>query len=128
MRLTALVALAGLPFVLLAAPAPKAGPPRLLVVASYKDGNWDIYLVQPGTGEVKNLTENKAADTEPVWSSDGRQLAFTKILRRDVRSGRPVESDIYVMNADGSGQRNLTRTPGAGSHESVPVWSTAQKK
>ena len=59
---------------------------------------------------------------EPVWSSDGRKLAFTKILRRD-----PAESDIYVMNADGSGQRNLTRTPGAGSHESVPAWSPAQK-
>ena len=34
---------------------------------------------------------------------------------------------VYVMNADGSGQRNLTRTPGAGSRESVPVWSPAQR-
>ena len=32
---------------------------------------------------------------------------------------------MYVMNADGSGQRNLTRHPG---HDSDPEWSPDGKK
>jgi TolB protein len=84
----------------------------------------EVWVMNADGSEARMLAQDGA---EPVWSPDGGRLAFTKILRRDVRSRRPVESDIYVMNADGSGQRNLTRTPGAGSHESVPVWSPAQK-
>jgi Tol biopolymer transport system component len=50
---------------------------------------------------------------QPSWSPDGAKLAFER------------QSDIYVMTADGSGQRNLTR--GSGRRESSPVWSPAQK-
>ena len=50
---------------------------------------------------------------QPSWSPDGAKLAFER------------QSDIYVMNADGSGQQNLTR--GAGRRESSPVWSPAQR-
>ena len=85
---------------------------------------FEVWVMNADGSEARMLAQDSA---EPVWSSDGGKLAFTKILRRDLRSGGPVESDIYVMNADGSGQRNLTRTPGAGSHESVPAWSPAQK-
>jgi Tol biopolymer transport system component len=51
--------------------------------------------------------------SQPSWSPGGRKIAFT------------TQSDIHVMNADGSGQRNLTRA--AGRRESQPVWSPAQK-
>ena len=40
-------------------------------------------------------------------------------------SERDGNAEIYIMNADGSGQRNLTRT--RGRHESGLVWSPAQK-
>ena len=59
--------------------------------------------------EVRRLAKDGA---QPVWSPDGRKIAFEK------------QSDIYVMNADGSGQRNLTRA--AGRRESSPVWSPAR--
>jgi TolB protein len=103
-RFAALIALAATPF-LLAAPVPKAGPPRLLVVSSAKDGNWEIYLVQPGTGETKNLTENKAADTEPVWSPDGARIAFI--------SDRAGFRDVWTMKADGTDARQLTEKLGS---------------
>ena len=48
----------------------------------------------------------------PAWSPDGRKLAFV--------SGRDGNSEIYVMNADGSGQENLTRQPASDSN---PAWS-----
>ena len=43
----------------------------------------------------------------PAWSPDGRKIAF--VSRRD------GNSEIYVMNADGSAQENLTRTGDAPS-------------
>ena len=39
--------------------------------------------------------------TAPAWSPNGRKIAFAV-----------APAEIYVMNADGSGQRNLTRSPG----------------
>ena len=46
-----------------------------------------------------------------VWSPDGRRIAFTRTPRP--RPAGPccdaTPKNIYVMNADGSGQRSLTR-------------------
>ncbi len=53
----------------------------------------------------------------PAWSPDGRKLAF--VSRRD------GNSEIYVINADGSGQENLTRQPASDSH---PSWSPDGRK
>ena len=53
----------------------------------------------------------------PAWSPDGRKLAF--VSRRD------DSSEIYVMNADGSAQENLTRQPASDSH---PSWSPDGRK
>src|SRR4051794_33886107 len=88
-----------------AAPAPKAGPPRVIAVASNKGGNWDIYLVQPGTGEVKNLTQSKAANSNPVWSPDGKRIAFA--------SDREGGLDIWTMAADGTDVQQLTKKQGS---------------
>ena len=38
----------------------------------------------------------------PVWSPDGQKIAYTSW--KGPPSGKP---DLYVMNADGSGQRSL---------------------
>jgi TolB protein len=48
----------------------------------------------------------------PVWSPDGRRIAFS--------SDRHGSAQIWVMNADGSGQRALTRLP---SGSAFPAWS-----
>ena len=53
----------------------------------------------------------------PAWSPDGRKLAF--VSRRD------GNSEIYVINADGSGQENLTQHPARDSH---PSWSRDGRK
>jgi TolB protein len=53
----------------------------------------------------------------PAWSPDGRKLAF--VSRRD------GNSEIYVMNADGSDQENLTRQQASDSN---PTWSRDGRK
>ena len=46
------------------------------------------------------LTRNNAADYSPAWSPDGERLAFV--------SDRDGQNEIYVMNADGSHQTQMT--------------------
>jgi TolB protein len=57
-------------------------------------------------------SRDRANELEPSWSPDGKRIAFT----RQTGAG----FDVYVMNADGTGQRNLTRSP---ADESDPAWS-----
>jgi TolB protein len=53
-----------------------------------------------------------ARDGSPAWSPDGQQIAFY--------SERDGRGDIYVMNADGSGEQRLTDTA---ADEGYPSWS-----
>lgn len=71
-----------------------------LVYSANVNGNRDIYSITFPAGQVKQLTTHSASDASPAPSPDGKQIAFVS-----ERDGRP---EIYVMNADGTGQRRLT--------------------
>lgn len=78
-----------------------------------------LVLVDLATGASKELTpEPDAAFEVARWSPDGRQLAV-------VRSANPAEagtrSDVFVMNPDGSGLRNLSQHP---AEDFDPRWSS----
>ena len=75
--------------------------PGLIVYASDEMGNYDIFTLDPDTGEIVQLTDDPATDTHPMWSPDGEQIVFS--------SDRDGDFEIYVMNADGSDVQQLTR-------------------
>ena len=59
-------------------------------------------------GRLLDLIESAPAGPElqtPVWSPDGRRIAF---LSRGSGNNGPYDNGLYVVNADGSGQRRLT--------------------
>lgn len=60
----------------------------------------DIYKVDAAGGEAVRLTSASAYDASPVWSPDGRQLAFA--------SDRAGSMDVYVMSSEGGVARRLT--------------------
>jgi dipeptidyl aminopeptidase/acylaminoacyl peptidase len=64
-----------------------------------------------GTAAAKGAIKLAASAGEPAWSPDGRRIAFF--------ADRNGSDDIYVMNADGSGQIRLTTT----GTNFAPTWS-----
>ena len=63
-------------------------------------------------GDDITLTTVGGADLKPVWSPNGRKIAFM--------SKRDVDFDIYVADADGGNVRQLTDDPG---NDFNPPWS-----
>ena len=59
-----------------------------------------VRLTIAAADSLTQLTDNNALDSNPAWSPDGRRVAF--------QSDRDGNIEIYVMNADGSGQTRLT--------------------
>ena len=78
-----------------------------------------IWTVRPdGSGE-RRLTRTRFGDSDPVWSPDGRRIAFVRRFADDV-SFPERDSELMVMNADGSRLRRLTRNA---VPERSPAWS-----
>ena len=68
-----------------------------------------------GTGAPKQLTDSSSEiDSNPAWSPDGTQIAFSR------RNSWDNNYDVFVMNADGSGVRPIAETPAV---DFKPTWS-----
>jgi Tol biopolymer transport system component len=73
----------------------------------------DLYVSRSDGTNRRRLTDDPARDRGPAWSPDGRQIAFF--------SDRSGSYEIWTINADGTGLRQLTNTPGA--NRSGILWS-----
>lgn len=70
------------------------------------ESNWDLWVMNADGSKQTALTRTSEDEFDPVWSPDGTTIAFS-------RSGA-----LYVMNADGTGQRRLSD-----GHGRFPDWS-----
>jgi hypothetical protein len=83
-----------------------------IVFYSERDGNPEIYTMNPGGGNLKRLTNDPAQDICPAFSPDGNRIAFS--------SNRDGNSEIYTMKRDGTDLKRVTNTP---ENELAPDWS-----
>ena len=77
---------------------------------SSRSGRSGVYVMNAGVPTL--LTDAPQAVSKPAWSPDGTRLAFTCV----VDSGN---SDICVINANGTGFTRLTSDPG---QDALPAW------
>src|SRR5690606_6716176 len=94
--------------------APRFSPDGQQVIMSRlrEDANSNIFTMDLRSRATSQRTDSAATDTSPSHSSGGSQVVCT--------SDRGGRAEIYVMGADGSGQRRISF--GDGSY-STPVWS-----
>ncbi|PYT66568.1 MAG: translocation protein TolB [Acidobacteria bacterium] len=74
--------------------------------------NYDLYIMDPASQQLLELTRDQGRNERPSWAPDGRHLVF-----ESTRSG---ERQIWTMLADGSQAHQLT----TGGHNESPNWST----
>lgn len=84
-----------------------------IAYVSFEDKKPVIYVQNMLNGSRRVLANFKGSNSAPAWSPDGSKVAL--VLTRDNNG-----SQLYMMNADGSGLKRLTS---GGGIDTEPSWS-----
>jgi TolB protein len=110
---------------------------RKIVFTSLKGGDLDIYVMNVDGSGLRQLTHQVGYDGGPWWSPDGKQIvyrayhpatstelkAYSDLLAQ--RLVRPNKMDLWLMDADGGNQRQITHL---GAASFGPSWTADGKK
>ncbi len=89
-----------------------------IVFQSDRDGNYNLWIMNPDGSDLKNLTNlslsntGAGANVDPVPSPDGKQIAF--------ESTRDGNGEIYVVDIETKVQQNVTKNK---ANDYSPAWS-----
>ncbi|MEO7684501.1 MAG: protein kinase [Gemmatimonadaceae bacterium] len=92
---------------------------RQIAFASQRNGGHDIFVMNADGSQQRRVTNFGALGLQamsPTWDPDGKRITF---------NSRGKQTDIYVINLDGSGLVQLTEDPGGASQ---PAWSPDGEK
>lgn len=92
--------------------------PKILFTSS-RDGNREIYIMNPDGSEQVRLTQHPANDLQAVWSPMGERILFV--------SDRGGERDLYTMNPDGTNVRRVFKRK-IEAWRTSPTWSPDGKQ
>jgi Tol biopolymer transport system component len=93
---------------------------KTIVWTSMKDGDLDIYAMNTDGTHVRRLTDEQGYDGGPFFSPDSKRIVYRASHPRDPEEVarykallaqqlvEPGQLEIFVMNADGSGKRQVT--------------------
>jgi eukaryotic-like serine/threonine-protein kinase len=71
-----------------------------VIFSSNRSGNIDLWIVEPGTGALSQLTDDPANDWDPAFSPDGNHILWS--------SDRGGHMEIWISEADGSQARQVS--------------------
>lgn len=97
----------------------KAPTTPKILFTSTRDGNREVYLMNPDGSEQVNLTQHRADDQGAVWSPSGEQILFV--------SDRGGVRDLYLMDADGANVRRVFKFKIEAIRQG-PTWSPDGKQ
>ncbi len=84
-----------------------------IVFQSDRTGVPQVYVMSADGSDLRQLTDLSLGAETPVWSPDGKLIAFAAYVGE-------ADNDVFVMAADGTNPRRLTHGPGYDGH---PHWS-----
>lgn len=90
--------------------------PKILFTSS-RDGNREIYIMNPDGSEQVNITRHPSDDLDATWSPSGDQILFA--------SDRDGVRDLYLMDPDGT---NVQRIFKKETYRKDPTWSPNGKQ
>ena len=99
----------------------KAPDTPKIAFASSRDGNREIYLMNPDGSEQVNITNHRANDISPVWSPTGEHILFAS----DREQKAWGTWDLYLMDPDGS---NVQKVFEKWKIRTSPTWSPDGKR
>ena len=94
-----------------ASATPQGTNGRIAFSVNDGSGNTELYSVNADGSSMRRLTWSPQTEQTPSWSPDGTRITYESSL-----GGK---SHVWVMNADGSGQMELT----SGTQDVDPAWS-----
>lgn len=96
-----------------------------IVFTSLRDGDLNIYTMNLDGSDLRQLTHTLGYDGGPFFSPDGKQIVYRAYHPATAQDSadyrdliaqnlvRPTRMEIWVMNADGSNQHQVTNLGGA---------------
>ena len=97
----------------------KAPTTPKILFTSTRDGNREVYIMNPDGTEQVHLTQHRADDQQAVWSPTGEQILFV--------SDRGGARDLYLMDPDGSNVRRVFKFK-IEAWRTSPTWSPDGKR
>ena len=95
------------------------GPPHSIAFHSNRDGNNEVYVMNPDGSDQTRLTFDSRNDQRPDVSPNGQQIVF--VSNRIIPDTNPTgDFEIFVMSSVGDDVTQLTVN---GAEDSWPRWS-----
>lgn len=84
--------------------------------------NYDVFAINVMSGAQRQITKTASPEYQPVWSPDGRRIAYLGTKRSLTSSETTMEdTHVWVMNADGSNRREVGIS--VDNRQRAPRWS-----
>jgi Tol biopolymer transport system component len=96
---------------------------KIVYISTDKDRKFfDIYMMNADGTSRNRITRTSTFEYDPVLSPDGTKIAFAALVHPKDR-----RTNLFIINADGSGQRQITQNP-SGKLVQSPAWSPDGEK